>query len=47
VELYPESEFDFFYTVVDAHIKFLKDSSGFVRKLTLYQNGEQLEAIKE
>ena len=47
VELYPESEFDFFYTIVDAHIKFLKDSSGFVRKLTLYQNGEQLEAIKE
>jgi CubicO group peptidase (beta-lactamase class C family) len=43
-EVYPESEVDFFYTIVKAKIKFLKDSGGKVEKMVLYQNGQEMEA---
>lgn len=46
VEIYPESELDFFYTVVQAKIKFEKDAQGEIKKLTLFQNGRQIEALK-
>jgi len=47
VEIYPESELDFFYTVVQAKIKFEKDSKGKIKKLILFQNGRQMEAQKD
>jgi hypothetical protein len=46
VEVYPESETKFFLKVVDAQIEFVKDESGKVTKLILYQNGQRLEAKK-
>lgn len=46
-EIYPESELDFFYTVVQAKIKFKKDETGRVTKLTLLQNGMQMQAKKD
>jgi hypothetical protein len=47
VEIYPESELDFFYTVVQAKIKFEKDAQGKIKKLILFQNGRQIEAQKD
>lgn len=47
VEIYPESELDFFYTVVQAKIKFEKDAQGEIKKLILFQNGRQIEAQKD
>lgn len=47
VEIYAESETDFFYTVVAAKIKFSKDDKGAVTKLTLFQGGREVEAIRE
>ncbi len=47
VEVYPESESDFFYTVVPAKLKFGKDSTGAVKNLTLFQNGKELKATKD
>lgn len=47
LEIYPESEDDFFYTVVDAKIKFIKNDKGIVDKLVYTQNGIQIEALKE
>ncbi len=46
-EIYPESEINFFYTLTDAKIRFLRDSRGVVKKLTLFQNGKELAAIRE
>ncbi|MES2371143.1 MAG: serine hydrolase [Bacteroidota bacterium] len=46
-EIYPESELDFFYTVVPAKIKFEKNAKGEIIKLILFQNGRQLEAKKD
>ncbi|WP_461449086.1 serine hydrolase domain-containing protein [Mucilaginibacter sp.] len=46
-QIYPESELDFFYTIVEAKIKFVKDTTGDIDKLILTQSGRQLEAIKE
>lgn len=46
-EIYPESELEFFYTIVPARLKFVKDSSGQIQKLILFQNGKQLTAMKE
>ena len=47
VEIYPESELDFFYTVVAAKIKFIKEDNGTIKKLILFQNGQQVEAVKD
>lgn len=47
VEIYPESELNFFYTLVAAKIKFTKESDGTIKKLTLLQNGNELVATKE
>ncbi|MBS0028916.1 serine hydrolase domain-containing protein [Chitinophaga sp. 22321] len=41
-EIYPESADTFFYTVVDAKLKFEKDPAGTPIKLTLYQNGREI-----
>jgi hypothetical protein len=46
VEVYPESETKFFLKVVEAQIEFAKDASGKVSKLTLYQNGQVMDAKK-
>ncbi|MGV3706887.1 MAG: serine hydrolase domain-containing protein [Arcticibacter sp.] len=46
-EIYPESELEFFYTVVAARIKFFKDESGKINKLVLFQNGQELEATRD
>ena len=45
-EIYPESETDFFYTIVNATIRFSKDKAGKMNKLVLSQNGMQLEATR-
>ena len=47
VEIYPESELEFFYTVVNAKLKFEKDENGRIKKVTLFQNGQQIEATRE
>jgi len=44
VQIYPESERDFFYKVVDAQITFETDSTGRAISLTLHQNGANLPA---
>ena len=40
LEIFPESESEFFYTNVDATITFVKDDRGRVTRLVLHQNGE-------
>ncbi|MGB8953008.1 MAG: serine hydrolase [Candidatus Aminicenantales bacterium] len=45
-EVFPESETQFFLKVVDAQIEFIKDSSGIVTGLVLYQGGQKLPAKK-
>ena len=44
--IYPESETEFFYKVVDAQLSFTKDDHGKVKDLTLHQNGRDLPAKK-
>jgi hypothetical protein len=46
-EILPESETSFFYTIIDAKIKFIKDEAGKVTKLILYQNRKEIGATKE
>ena len=41
VPILPESETDFFYTVVDAQLTFVKDAKGKVTELVLPQNGDK------
>ncbi len=43
-QIYPESEREFFYKVVDAQITFETDSAGRAVSLTLHQNGRNLPA---
>lgn len=43
IDIYPESETRFFFTVVDAEIEFIRNSSGEVEKLILYQAGQKYE----
>ena len=38
-QIFPESETDFFFKVVDAQISFVKDASGKVNQLILHQGG--------
>ena len=46
VDIYPETETKFFYTVVDAQITFQKDSIGKVTALVLHQNQIDQKATK-
>jgi hypothetical protein len=46
VELFPESETDFFLKVADAQISFNKDENGNVTGLTLHQMGQNMMAKK-
>jgi len=41
-EIYPESENEFFYKIVDAQISFIKDKSDKVAKLILHQGGDHM-----
>ena len=41
VPIQPESETNFFYTVVDAQLTFVKDAKGKVTELVLHQNGNR------
>jgi hypothetical protein len=38
-EIYPESETEFFYKIVDAQLTFVKNAQGEVTGLVLHQNG--------
>jgi len=40
-EVFPESETNFFYKVVDAQLTFVKDAKGKVTELVLHQNGDK------
>jgi Domain of unknown function (DUF3471) len=40
-EVFPESETNFFYKVVDAQLTFVRDASGKVTELVLHQNGDK------
>ena len=44
--IYPESETDFFYKVVDAQITFKLDKAGRPFMLTLHQNGLKLPGVR-
>jgi CubicO group peptidase (beta-lactamase class C family) len=46
IEVFPEAENEFFYTVVDAQITFVKDDQGMVTKLILHQNNQDMPAKK-
>ena len=39
-QIFPESETNFFYKVVDAQVTFVKDTNGKVTELVLHQNGD-------
>jgi CubicO group peptidase (beta-lactamase class C family) len=43
-DLFPESETEFFFKVVDAQISFVRDAQGAVTGLVLHQNGSDLAA---
>ena len=43
-QIYPESEREFFYKVVDAQITFETDANGCATSLTLHQNGANMPA---
>lgn len=45
-EIFPMSEKDYFYKVVDAEISFVKDEKGQVTNLVLHQNGQDMPARK-
>ena len=45
-EVFPASETQFFYTIVEAQITFVKDESGQVTHLTLHQGGLDQDARK-
>ena len=45
-EIFPSSETEFFWKVVDARLKFVKNENGEVNKAILTQNGQELEAKK-
>jgi hypothetical protein len=46
LDLFPESQTDFFYDVVDAQISFNTNAGGRVTSLVLHQNGQNLTAKK-
>ncbi len=45
-QVYPSSETEFFYKVVDAQITFVKDSAGQVTGLVLHQGGRDMEGSR-
>ena len=45
-EIFPSSENEFFWKVVDARIKFIKDEKGEINQATLFQNGQEMKAKK-
>jgi CubicO group peptidase (beta-lactamase class C family) len=46
VEIFAESETKFFLKVVDAQLEFIKDETGKVTKVILYQGGQKMEGPK-
>ncbi len=46
LEIFPESETEFFYKAVDAQITFVKDGQGNVNALVLHQGGRDMRAKK-
>jgi hypothetical protein len=46
VEIYPETESDFFLKIVDAQITFVTDESGTTTHLILHQNGRDIPGEK-
>lgn len=46
IEIFAESETEFFVTVVDAQMTFVKDEKGQVTQLILHQNGRDIPARK-
>ncbi len=47
VEIYPESESEFFSTASSAEIEFLKDGTGKVTRLVLHQDGNDVRAPRK
>jgi CubicO group peptidase (beta-lactamase class C family) len=45
-EIFPASEYEFFWKVVDAKLKFDKNDKGEIVAATLFQNGQELKARK-
>lgn len=43
---YPASEFFFFHEILDIQLSFIKDLDGKTTSMIIYQNGEDIEAIK-
>lgn len=43
-EIFPRSEHEFFWKVVDARIKFIADEKGTISEAILFQNGQELKA---
>jgi CubicO group peptidase (beta-lactamase class C family) len=43
-EIFPRSESEFFWKVVDARIKFIKDEKGEINEAILYQNGQEVKS---
>ena len=46
IRIYPESETEFFYRVVDAQISFDEDQQGRVTRLILHQHGHDIPAVR-
>jgi hypothetical protein len=46
VEFYPEAETKFFLKVVDAQVEFVKDDSGKVTGIIVFQGGRSLPGKK-
>jgi D-alanyl-D-alanine-carboxypeptidase/D-alanyl-D-alanine-endopeptidase len=46
LEIFPESEWEYFYKVVDAQITFETDGKGPAAALTLHQNGQNVRAAR-
>jgi D-alanyl-D-alanine-carboxypeptidase/D-alanyl-D-alanine-endopeptidase len=46
LQVFPESETDFFYKIVDAQVTFVKDAAGTVTGLVLHQGGRDTPAKK-
>ena len=45
-EIFPKSETEFFWKVVDAQVTFVKDEKGKVTKAIHHQGGQTLDAPK-
>ena len=41
-EIFPSSEYEYFWKVVEARLRFDKDEKGMINKATLFQNGQQM-----